>query len=119
MATSHAHTTYVDPRLTSMPMEFLDCREMGHAWDRMVVAAKRRAELAKLGQWQAIRSCNRCGMRRVDLYDRSTMELLDRAYEAPDGYYLQAHERAEGRLSRADVRRAVYVAEMQAAGVRP
>lgn len=103
----------VDPRLVNMPTEFLDCRDLRHSWQRMAVGTKRRTALEKLGQWESIRWCDRCGMRRTDLMELDTWMLLDRRYEAPEGYYLPKHERAQGRITREDVLAAVYVAERE------
>lgn len=96
----------VDSRTEDMSIAALECREANHPWTRLPTAPARRAELLQRGQFESIRSCTRCGTRRIDLYDIGTFELYSRKYEHADGYLIS--DKGTGRLYAADVRKALF-----------
>lgn len=70
-------------------LEVLACRQFGHSWAQGVTA------IFKLGPRLLARelSCSRCGMQRIDAWNRDEYGIVRRWYVAPKDY---GRERGEG-----------------------
>lgn len=83
----------VDPPTPSMKRalakeSFVECRTLGHAWERFVPDDKRKPQF---GVRMSLR-CMRCTMERHDLVKRMDGSMLSRGYDPPEGYSLTAEE---------------------------
>jgi hypothetical protein len=94
-----------------MSLAVLTCRETGHYFplgkgtrERIREAVRLRGHLhAEVRDLvQVTRRCECCTSERVDVYDRSTLELVRRHYRLIEGY---AAEPGTGRVERVDARR--------------
>lgn len=93
-----------DPRITTLPTTFLECRTLGHAWsirwwgstdelpEEMVPA------IARAFRWSRVRVsvCQRCGTIRDEFYpkvergaDEDAFRTQQRRYRYPEQYVLQ------------------------------
>lgn len=64
--------------------QFIECRTIGHAWDRYVDTDMRAPQY---GHRLSLR-CTRCPTRRHDLVHRITGKVIERVYDYPDDYAL-------------------------------
>ncbi len=95
----------VDPRTDSMPQHVLDCRGLlRHAWDYAVpMGPSRRAELAKYGQVEVVKRCDRCGTTETVLINIRERTRVGRPKRVYDPEYLISREyTGSGRLSQVD-----------------
>lgn len=103
----------VDHRTEGMTAAALECRDVGHAWDRQVMGPKRRAELARLGQAEKIQICSRCGCEKTTLWDVVERRPISHPRtNYPEGYLMNGDHAGSGRLSRAEA----YIASLVRTG---
>lgn len=85
--------------LTAMPDQFLDCRDMRHAWFKKGVKYIGNEKL-----YERTMGCRRCGAEKIQLVNASTGELItglpgfQHGYHYPPNYIVKG----VGRLTRAD-----------------
>jgi hypothetical protein len=95
-----------------MTMEALECRHLGHAWQRIPMSASRRLELLMRGETETIRICSRCRSRRTDIYELPSFDTLYSKIEYTDGYLMAREFKGSGRLPRQEALKASAVAEV-------
>lgn len=99
----------VDDRTVEMTVEALLCRESGHHWNRVPQGLDRRALMAHRGQAETVRVCSTCTSQRIELYWLPSFEPVSAAkYKWSDGYLIAKHLGGGGRLSRSEVRKALF-----------
>lgn len=99
----------IDDRTVDMTMEALLCRESGHHWNRVPQGPQRRALMADRGQTETVRVCSTCSSQRIELYWLPSFEPAAANHYVWSAGYLIAKEFAgTGRLSRAEVRKALF-----------
>jgi hypothetical protein len=99
----------VDDRTVEMTEAALFCRESGHHWNRVPQGPDRRALLAHRGQAETVRVCATCASQRIELYWLPTFETAAAVrYVWSPGYLIAKQFAGSGRLSRADVRKALF-----------
>jgi hypothetical protein len=70
--------------LNGYPTEYLHCRTFGHNWEEFVPVSMRRPQFG----FRFSLLCTTCGTERHELIASRSGQLLQRAYEYPDGYSL-------------------------------
>ena len=77
---------------------FLQCRDMGHAWDQIGDVIRQRTE-SRITFTRSLR-CARCGTERRDEYriDSNTVQKRKAGYTYPNGYQVR------GGMTRGDAR---------------
>lgn len=80
--------------LTTLPEEFLDCRDMRHSWKRKQdyrpreqAEGGRRSRLSPL--LYRLLVCTRCGCEREDVIYSRTFERLSTSYKYPEHYQMR------------------------------
>lgn len=102
----------LDQRIKGMTSEALDCRSMGHAWQRIPMAGDRRLELLAKGETETVRICSRCRSRRRDLYELPTFATISSHIDYSDGYLISKEFSGSGRMPRSAAVAASIVAEI-------
>lgn len=102
----------LDERIKGMTGEALECRHLGHSWQRIPMSGNRRLELLQRGETETIRLCTRCRSRRVDLYELPTFATLATRIEYSEGYLMLREFKGTGRLPRQAALAATIVAEV-------
>lgn len=105
MATDRKATRRYTTVLGKMPVSFLDCRDMRHAWKRLDgyhpfgESDQKKYVARKL-------VCTRCGCERTDVINVQTFDRISTSYHYPTGYQIK---NVGGPVDRnALVRREVY-----------
>jgi hypothetical protein len=68
-----------------MPLAFLDCRDMQHAWIRSHVTQVQGAPII-----ERVRRCTRCKTEFVEDISKATGEVIGKQYRYADGYLMPA-----------------------------
>lgn len=102
----------LDQRVNGMTTEALDCRSMGHAWQRIPMAGERRLELLARAETETVRVCMRCQSRRRDLYELPTFLTISSQIDYSDGYLIAKQFAGSGRMPRSAAVAASIVAEV-------
>lgn len=102
----------LDQRIKGMTPEALDCRSMGHAWQRIPMAGERRLELLARAETETVRVCMRCQSRRRDLYELPTFVTIASQIDYSDGYLIAREFAGSGRMPRSAAVAASIVAEV-------
>lgn len=102
----------LDERIKGMTVEALDCRSMGHAWNRVPMESKRRLELLARAETETIRICARCRSRRVDVYELPSFYTISSQIEYSEGYLIAREFKGSGRMPRHAAVAASIVAEV-------
>ena len=73
--------------LTGMDEEFLQCREMMHAW-REITSYVSFRKSGKVREITEVLRCDRCKTSRLDRLHVPSYDLVGRRYVHPDGYLM-------------------------------
>lgn len=75
--------------LVSLMDKFLDCHCFGHSWrwlkDKDILFGRSQTVV----QYTEVLRCSRCTMKRLDTIAVPSMDLTKRAYDPPEGYYVE------------------------------
>jgi len=91
-----------EPDVSGMTDRYLDCREVGHSWERpsfglaepVQMGSTRSRRLANQGRLgRRFMECSRCTCQREDYVSRATGELISRRYTYPEGYLIKGQGR--------------------------
>lgn len=104
----------VDERTLDMTMEALECRAANHPWARVPQGTDRRALLAAQGQAETVRVCTRCASTKTETYWLPSFAYaMKPVYQWSEGYRIATRFAGQGRLTRQEVRKAMFVRENQ------
>lgn len=76
-------------RLEDLPQDFLDCRDMMHAWKRVKSYIPLGLDPANPKQLLREMECLRCGTIKRDVFTARTLERTSTSYSHPAGYLIR------------------------------
>jgi hypothetical protein len=78
-------------RLNELPDEFLDCRDMMHAWKRTKSYVPVGENPAKAALLLREMECVRCGTIKEDTFSARSLERVSTQYKHPTGYLIKGN----------------------------
>lgn len=88
--------------------EYLDCRDLRHAWGKSSDWSVLRGIGGRVIQFTRVVICSRCDTERHETYALPSMEVLTRRYRYPEGFLMQGSGQGTGRTPISTVRREMF-----------